>query len=118
MKAEKRRVIEAGVNPLDRLVDLLRRGRKNDLLKAVDSDLISEDELSELSDMDNQLTKELVLKLAEGISGDALTMTRLTRELKSRGIGETRGRSDGTTRKREYSWQGSANSDKSDREPE
>ncbi len=118
MNAEKSRVIEAGVNPLDRLVDLLRRGRKNDLLKAVDSDLLSEDELSELSDMDNQLTKELVLKLAEGISGDALTMTRLTRELKSRGIGETRGRSDGTTRKREYSWQGSANSDKSDREPE
>ena len=118
MNAEKSRVIEAGVNPLDRLVDLLRRGRKNDLLKAVDSDLLSEDELSELSDMDNQLTKELVLKLAEGISGDALSMTKLTRELKSRGVGETRGRSDGTTRKREYSWQGSVNSDKSDKEPE
>ena len=115
MNAEKNRVIEAGVNPLDRLVDLLRRGRKNDLLKAVDSDLLNEDELS---DMGNQLTKELALKLAEGISGDALTMTKLTRELKSRGISETRGRCDGSTRKRDYTWRSSPNSDKSDKDEE
>ena len=116
MNSEKRRVIEAGVKPLDRLVDFLRRGKKNDLINAADPDLLSEDDLSELSNMDNHLTKELVLKLAESISGEALTMTKLTRELKSRGINETRGRSDRSTRKREYTWQGSANPDKSDKD--
>ncbi len=118
MNSEKRRLIEAGVNPLDRMVDLLRRGQKSELRMAVDSDLLDESDLSELSNLDNSLTKELVLKLAENISGEALTMTKLTRELKSRGISETRGRNDGSTRKREYAWQGSAKSDKSDKMPE
>ena len=118
MNSEKRRLIEAGVNPLDRMVDLLRRGRKSELRMAVDSDLLDESDLSELSNLDKSLTKELVLKLAEGISGETLTMTSLTRELKSRGVGETRGRSDGSTRKREYTWQGEANLDKSDKDSE
>jgi len=116
MNIEKRRVIEASVNPLDRLVDLLQRGRKNDLRNAVDSELFDESELSELSDMGNQLTKELVLKLAQEITGEDLSMTKLTRELKSRGIIESRGRADGSIRKREYTWQSSVNSDKSDKE--
>jgi len=118
LNSEKRRVIEAGVNPLDRLVDLLRRGRRNDLCTAVDSDLLDEHDLSELSNMGNYLTKELVLKIAVGISGESMTMTKLTRELKSRGIIESRGKGDGSIRKREYTWQSSTNSDKSDKESE
>jgi len=116
MNTEKSRVIEAGVNPLDRLVELLRRSRKNDLCDVVDSELLDEHDLSELSNLDNHLTKELVLKLAAGISGESMTMTKLTRELKSRGISESRGKADGSIRKREYTWQSSANPDKSDKE--
>ncbi len=82
------------------------------------TELLGEHDLSELSNLDNHLTKDLVLKLAEGISGESMTMTKLTRELKSRGISESRGKADGSIRKREYTWQSSANSDKSDKASE
>ncbi len=114
---EKERLIQASVNPFDQLVDMLRRKRVQELKMAIGEENLTDKEMSELSDLSGHLTKDLLQKAAEAVTGGPVSKTKLTLELKERGIGEIRGRGQGDNRKRAYVWGEQENPDKSDKVP-
>ncbi len=112
---EKERLIQASVDPFDQLVDMLRRKRIQELKIAIGEENLNDKEMSELSDLNGCLTKDLLQKAAEAVTGGPVSKTKLTLELKERGIGEIRGHGQGENRKRAYVWGEQGNPDKLDK---
>ncbi len=112
---EKEHLIKASVDPYDQLVDMLRRRRVHELKKAIGEENLTDKERSELSNLNGCLTKDLLQKAAQAVIGGPVSKTKLTHELKNRGIGEIRGHGQGENRKRAYVWGEHANPDKSDK---
>jgi len=104
----------ASLDPFDRLVDLLRRKRISELKETIGMQNLTTTEMSELSSLNGSMTKDLVQKAAEAITGAPVSKTKLTIELKCRGVGEVRGWGQGKNRKRAYVWGERENPDKSD----
>jgi len=64
------------------------------------------------------LTKDLLQKVAQAVTGRPVSKTELTFKLKERGVREIRGHGQGENRKRAYVWGEQVNLDKSDKIPE
>ena len=114
--AEKERLVVASNDPFDRLVDMLRRRRIQELKDAIGLENLTEGDLSELSKFNGSMTKDLLLKAAKAVVGAPVSKKVLTPELGKRGVGVLRGCVDEGERKRVYVWGDQVNPDKLDKE--
>jgi len=112
---EKQALIEASVDPVDRLADMLRRKQVTELQELGVKAALTPDQLSELSDLSGTLKKEMAWKLVNELSDVEVSQTELTSELLKRGFGHKRGKADSEGRKRVYAWGSDQNPDKSDK---
>ncbi len=110
---DKLRLIEASVHPVDRLADMLRR-RKVKELQTLAGDVLTEEEISEISGFSDRLRKDLLVKIVNTMDGAEYNSNTLTRALKERGFGTSKCTGPDGKPKPAYTWGVRQNSEKSE----
>jgi len=100
----KQNLIEKSMDSFQVFAIRLKANDTSWMLGRIDSGKYSQAELSDLSGFKGRLQKELAVKAYRDIYREEVSPTALTIKLKEHGVGNIRGKKNGTARKREYIW--------------